>query len=234
MAETETKDNTNINMDINTGSIDNETLAEAIGKAVADALAKAKTKPAEPEWTGPTDTRWNLKGDTSAIVYANLKYRYQTIASLSGVIAGFTYVVANSTIEFNDKVSNFDNKVRKEIYGALVGIAFALSLCAAMLSSSYLLFIEMAGQKNSKWFVKSFHFENKFLRLFPLLNLPWNLFLGGFICMSVSVIVSIGGLYKTAVFVIVCVSFALMSYIFIFIYWKMRTLVREKHGGKQD
>eukprot|EP01084_Bolivina_argentea_P190782 327749_1 len=230
----EESDETNI-----TNKASNSELIDAISKAIAEAIINAKktneTVKSErtSQWDGDSNGRWNLKADDHESVYNNLKYRFETIATLSGFIGGFTYIVGNNGVEFNDSVAVFiSNSVRTEIFGALVCSSFALSMCAALLSSSYLLFIGMAGEENSKWFVQKFYFENKKIGI-RMLDIPWYLFVLGLLTMFISTIVSIGGFYKTAVFVISLLWLVFLAYIWGSIYWKMRRLVWQKHAAKE-
>jgi len=214
-------------------SMDHEQLVQAMSEAIAKAMASQQAAAADDtpseKWTGDSDGRWNLKDNSNETVYETLKYRFETIATLSGFISGFTYIVASNEVEFVDDIAVISNEVRRELYGAVVSTSFALSLCAALLSSAYLLFLGIAGVENAKWFVQKFYFENKKCGLCRILNLPWYLFNSGLLFMFLGMILVIGGLYKAPVLVVSFVEGVVCIYVFLSIYWKMRTMIRDKH-----
>mmetsp|Transcript_21076 Transcript_21076/g.33676 ORF Transcript_21076/g.33676 Transcript_21076/m.33676 type:complete len:217 (-) Transcript_21076:110-760(-) len=153
---------------------------------------------------------WSLKDDQ--YVYDRLSSQFGIISALSGVIAGFTYIVSNAGIEFTEGEFIPDN-IRKEIFGSLVAIAFCLSLTSALLSASTGIFLNINGPDDAHWFFQTFNTK---------LDYSWQLMNFSLIVMLVSIIISVGGNFGLITWIITIVSVIGMSILFYVVYSSIR------------
>lgn len=163
------------------------------------------------DWSKYVDTTWDLHSNDGEYVLNRLTGAYEVTASLAGFIGGFTFIVGSSEISFDKDETGatggdaISPATRRELYGLLVTLAFTSALVASMLASSYYVLVNICGVKKSKHFVKEFYFEKNCLgcgkSYIAWTNVPWYLMNFSVFLLLVAVIVSVGGLYVTAVFV---------------------------------
>eukprot|EP01084_Bolivina_argentea_P227070 383516_1 len=146
-------------------------------------------------------TEWPLlaKNDeiTNEDLYERLEKYWSMVASLSGLIAGFTYVITNQEIGFISE----DAHTRREVFGCIGVGTFLTALIATILALTLYGYLNLGGLKHVKWFV---------IRYWMFIDAPLVLSVLSLILMLSGTLVAIGGLYGNSVYVAAIVIGAIL------------------------
>ena len=141
-------------------------------------------------------------------VYERLKDFWGLIASLSGLIAGFSYViVSGGTPNFDEGKSSLSLETRTRLYGYFLGTTFVGSLGGTLLASGLYAFVIWAGASDVDWYVNTFD---------ALFYVPSALLGLAIISMLFGTIVALSGFLADDVWWF-CVIIGLITMLFIFI-----------------
>eukprot|EP01083_Nonionella_stella_P155544 502598_1 len=108
-------------------------------------------------WADMCSSNWNRirirmnNGKLTEEQYGErLKASWEASASLSGFIAGFTYIVSNGVSEYNEEYNYIKgtNVERADLFIILVIIAFILSLASTLLGVLLITVINQIGVEN--------------------------------------------------------------------------------------
>ena len=155
---------------------------------------------------------------------ASRVYSYWTVvSSLAGLLAGFTYIIANTEITFTGD----DADKRSEIFGGIVIITFFSAVFATLFSAMQYAMLNLVGTKNVRWYIRNF---------WMVIDQPFAALAVTVVLMLISTIVAIGGLYDNLVFVISVVyggnvGLAIMV-MFFFFKFKVNYRLREDANSK--
>eukprot|EP01124_Arcella_intermedia_P002868 TRINITY_DN11570_c0_g2_i1.p1 TRINITY_DN11570_c0_g2~~TRINITY_DN11570_c0_g2_i1.p1 ORF type:complete len:206 (+),score=29.36 TRINITY_DN11570_c0_g2_i1:137-754(+) len=126
-----------------------------------------------------------------------LQKYFDIILTISGFLAGFTFLVTNTKVEYvypvnasQDPLHGMTRIQRGDIFGTLTILAFVLSLgsvLSAIILKGYLNFV---GETNVRWFLKSFYM---------LFDVPLTFGVLGLFCMLAGSVVNIRGFYSDIV-----------------------------------
>ena len=122
-----------------------------------------------------------------------LKDNYSTLASISGLISGFVFVVTNQNIEWKNQSSVISPETRSNIVGSLFAISLLLSLTSTVVSVMYYTMATIVGA-DAEILVELINHTKIFVRL-P----TWALVVAILIMLFGSGI-AIGGLYSSPVY----------------------------------
>eukprot|EP01084_Bolivina_argentea_P271585 462165_1 len=156
--------------------------------------------------------------------HERLKDYYSFLSGLSGLIAGFTYVVASQDPGFN----NAGNKQwRMRVYGILSVSAFLLAMSSTLMSIIMWTTLNFIGVQNVELFVLKFA---SFVSKPNLLNVI------GIFCMLGSIAAAIGGWYDNFVVIYSFVFGGIMICTFLLFYlWASaatRNILKEQYKLK--
>ena len=130
---------------------------------------------------------WTLLAESETVKSADLHERlsqYWTLmATIAGLLAGFSYVIANTSIQFvNDHAA-----WRRDVFGGLIIMTFLTALTGTLMSALLFGYLNVIGKENAKWFV----LEWWLLVDVPLVFVNLTVFL-----MLITSLIAIGGLYS--------------------------------------
>eukprot|EP01083_Nonionella_stella_P284823 969623_1 len=158
-----------------------------------DANMKMDQDEQEPHRSNMTLTNgiWTLitqkKG--SHDTYERLKDLNSVLAATSGLIAGFTFLVTNTPIEW--KYAGYIPKdTRSDLFGALLMVGLIVSLLATLLATTNYGFINLIGPDQEKLFT-DFVTRNR-----RCIGLPITLLTIAILVMLLGACIAIGGLYS--------------------------------------
>jgi len=177
------------------------------------------------------DRNWKLLAEVleSEELGKRLLKFWGLVASLGGMIAGFTYVVSNSTVQI-PATSTLNGVKRQDIFGILVAFAFLSALSSTIVSAILWGNLNMIGKENSNWFLE--RYPSYFVRL------PLNLLIFSLFAMLGSLLTTIDALYSRKVFwtVLVAGVFTIISVytLYIYSYIKISAKVQLIHSQLKD
>ena len=135
-------------------------------------------------------------------LFDRLTNHWSALGTVSGLIAGFTYIASSSgDIEFTQN-DGYLGDHRIHIFGLLSMLSFIISLSAASLFG----IVNSLGYRNAKWFVKDSWW---------LIDLPIKLNIAGIIVMLASAMVSVGGIVTDGVYWTI-VAFGIIVVVILF------------------
>ena len=153
--------------------------------------------------------------------YDRLKDFNSIIASTSGLIAGFTFLVTNTRMDWRYE-GYIGSDTRNDLFGVCLIVGLILSLISTLLATAIYGFINFIGPENDELFVY-FMKRNHRVVGFPitLLNLS-------ILVMLMGSSIAVGGLYSTWVY-IVYVTIALVGFCLVGCYfWYNHTMLRQE------
>eukprot|EP01084_Bolivina_argentea_P318489 552334_1 len=152
-----------------------------------------------------------LAGENSPVsnekLFASLQTYQSLIATLSGLISGFSYVVlSQERIEY--KTNHFLGSNRSDVSAGFVTFAFLASLSCLIVASTLYFYAAFGGESNVKNWVKR---TSKFLDM-PVFMLITSI---GFIL--IGSVIHIGGFYNDVMYycIIIVASLLLIGYIWL-------------------
>eukprot|EP01083_Nonionella_stella_P089687 250314_1 len=173
-----------------------------------------KVKDYYTEWPALADDM-NVKNED---LHERLTSYWTLIATISGLLAGFSYVIANTDIEFSTQ----DASPRREWYISCQISTFLLALLGTLLSALLYGYLNISGKQNTKWYIRKWWY---------LIDVPLILTIGTVFMMLLSTLIAIGGLYSDSVwylfFGISVVSGICFFALFLNIKKNVRNLVQE-------
>jgi len=165
---------------------------------------------------------------------SRMKSSWELVASMSGFISGFTYIVSNGVPEYHYETIAVVQVNRQAVFTILVMIAFIFSLLSTLLGFLLVATLDMIGLENAQILRE---------RHEGLCNAPQNYMVLSIFVMLVSTIISIGGVSGPWVFS-VCFLFGVffVFYITRTYYWtighpeilRIFALADEAKAGKAD
>lgn len=141
---------------------------------------------------------------------------WSTTASVSGIIAGFTYIAASSGDIKYTNVDGVLSDYRIQLFGIMSMFSFTLSLFATILGASLFGIINYLGVESVRWFIESSWW---------MINIPISSCSGGIILMLCSALVSVGGIVDTWAYYVIATFGACVFLIFFVISWRMARLI---------
>ena len=154
--------------------------------------------------------------------YNALKDHLSHHAGLCGLIAGFTYIVANAPPQFTEKSDFISIYNRKSIYGVLSLSAFIISFIGTLISTVLYTQLIICGKDQVRFFGTKFS---------VFLTHPSTFLALGIVCMVLAVLFAIGGYYSGAAFYIVIIIFVFVSSYFGYVSWKVNSLSKNHMLG---
>eukprot|EP01084_Bolivina_argentea_P122464 217008_1 len=152
-------------------------------------------------------------------LHKRLENYWTIVSTISALIAGFSYLIANQDIKFENENIGQNGHDRYEVFGALVITTFLTSLISTLMAALLLSYLNICGVENTKWFIKTFWY---------LPDIPIT-FCGLSICLMLfNSLIGVGGLYSAAVWYF-ALTVGLMSVLIIgFLTYIMRSSVHKK------
>ena len=139
-------------------------------------------------------------------LYGRLSNYWSTVGSMSGLIAGFTYIASSSgDIEFTQN-DGFLGENRIHIFGLLSMTSFIISLSSSILAASLFGMVNALGQSDAKWFVE----DNWWM-----IDMPIQFCNVGITLMLASAMVSVGGIVTDWVYWTI-IAFGIIVLLIIF------------------
>mmetsp|Transcript_18390 Transcript_18390/g.29207 ORF Transcript_18390/g.29207 Transcript_18390/m.29207 type:complete len:214 (+) Transcript_18390:25-666(+) len=156
--------------------------------------------------------------------YERLKDLNAIIGSTSGLIAGFTFLVTNTPIDW--KYDNYISKqTRSDIFGAFLIVGLITSLIATLLATAIYGFINLIGPHNEQLFADFIRRNQRYLGL-PTLLLNISV-----LVMFVGASFAVGGLYSTWVYALYLIlAIAGAAFIGAYFVYNQSTLGKQYHA----
>lgn len=126
---------------------------------------------------------------TEKDLHTRLEQNWTAVAGVSGLVTGFTYVVANTDITFTQ--GGPLSEYRHDLFGFFSMLSFLTALMATLFSAGLFGMINLLGEENTNWFV----IQNWYIIDLPLVSAITSIAL-----MLVSAMISIGGIVEKWVY----------------------------------
>ena len=150
-------------------------------------------------------------------LHSRLKENWTMVGSVSGLVTGFTYVVANSDIEFSHGLL-FD-EYRHDLFAFVSMLSFSFALQATLFSAGLYGMLNVLGICNTKWFIQ----QNWFIIDIPLIFCAT-----GIVLMLASALISTGGLVPAwAYFILLCIG-SCGTIFFSVVFFRMQRMMYRK------
>ena len=177
-------------------------------------------------WEKFRDTK-NIHTQDGKILYLDeIKFYWNMIATISGLVAGFTFLATNTRPAFDD-VGTLSPSQRSNVYGVALLLAFLVSLSACLWACVLAGYANLAGPEFIGNFVSKLH------RYF---DIPMFLLVFALAAMFTACVTALGGLYAEYVWWIsVCVGgfclFTLILAVVVFASFTHTLFVMRERGA---
>lgn len=151
-------------------------------------------------------------------IFNRLQNVWDTVLALGGLIAGFSYIVLSSNVDF-PRNGFFGREYRPFLYGFFSVLTFVFSLGSALLTVILQNTLKMSGPDTARWF--AVNFEN-------LVGMPEALVGTSIGCMLFAGLIAIDGLFPQEIFWFAVISGFTTFMALGAVWWKVSNGLKSK------